>query len=134
MKNRGCWQRRHERRKGRCWQRRHERRKGRQRRCEGINGTKGDGTVFDEKKVSPEIKQALEKRAIEAKHEAKRVTVDDLLQSKASYRDVPSGCPRVTGVDEEQLGKYKQEYCGVHKHVDLNTRQKGCRKHCHGVC
>merc|ERR1711871_513164 len=22
--------------------------------------------------------------------------------------------------DEEQLGKYKQEFCGVHKHVDLN--------------
>ena len=34
------------------------------------------------KKVSPEIKQALEKRAIKAKREAKRATVDDLLSQK----------------------------------------------------
>ena len=38
-------------------------------------------------------------------------------KSKASYDDVRP-LAKVTG-DEKELGKYKQEFCPVHKHIDL---------------
>eukprot|EP00944_MAST-04C_sp_MAST-4C-sp1_P011936 g11936.t1 len=89
----------------------------------GDTGDKGDsvedGSAKATKIFSPEIKQALEKRAVEAKREAKHAKVDGLLTSKASYHDGPSSCPRVTGSDEVTLDNYKQAFCPVRKHVDF---------------
>eukprot|EP00944_MAST-04C_sp_MAST-4C-sp1_P010950 g10950.t1 len=92
----------------------------------GDKGEKGDkddagkdGSGKIKKSLSPEIKQALEKRAGEAKLGTKHAKVDGMLRSKASYYDVPSTCPRVTGVNEVKLVEYKQEFCPVHKHIDL---------------
>ena len=88
---------------------------------DGKDGKEGkDGKDVTVKPMSPKIKEALDQRSAAVKKNVKSTKVIEMMKSKArTSNDGTSTCPRVTGVNPDQLDKYKQMFCPPYRHLDL---------------
>eukprot|EP00944_MAST-04C_sp_MAST-4C-sp1_P016172 g16172.t1 len=94
---------------------------------QGPKGEQGSTGPYGKvrKPIHSTILKALEKRStIIVNETAKKATVAELMKTKGNVAGSggTSTCPRVTGVNSDQLDKYKTKFCPVSRHLDLTVQ------------